>query len=519
MSRTFQHIIGKNQLLAALVALLSLFVANADEFDIQYEGGVTINAGSGDFAPYYMASNRAGTLTQKFSTLLNAGFKHDMDSTKRFSYAFGAEFWGGFASSTTYERYNTATKQLEGTNKQHPANAWVQQLYADVKYRCLFATIGQKTKYSPLVNNELSSGDLIMSGNARAGAGVQVGILDYQDIPFTKGWVQVKGQLGYEKFGDSKWLENHYNYYDAFVTTGSCFHYKNIYFRTNPEKRFVATIGAQASCQFAGTQYLYEDGVLTNIVKMPANLKAFFRCIIAGSGGNNAGDVFVEGNHVGSWDVSLDYKLRGGGKIRGYFQKPWEDGSGIGFQNGFDGLWGLEWQSGKRGIVSDAVLEYVDLTNQSGPIHYAPTDHPDYPLPTKGATGMDDYYNNYAYNGYQNRGMSVGSPFVKSTLYNTDGYLRYTDNLMRGFHMAVKGYVSPEVSYRAMFSYRTSWGTTEIPRAHSVHATSFMLESIYNPSWMHGLEMKAQFAFDRGKLYGNTMGGLVSITYHGNFGL
>ena len=136
-----------------------------------------------------------------------------------------------------------------------------------------------------------------------------------------------------------------------------------------------------------------------------------------------------------------------------------------------------------------------------------------------GATGSDDYYNNYSYNGYQNRGMSIGTPFAKSLIYNTDGYMRYLDNLVRGFHIGVKGYLSSEYDYRLLFSTRKAYGTPEHPRATGVRATCFMLEANAHPSWLKGLELKAQFAFDRGSLLGNNTGGMVSVSYHGDFNI
>ena len=40
------------------------FLASA-QFEVEYEGGVTANYGKGDIAPYYINSNRGGTLTQQ----------------------------------------------------------------------------------------------------------------------------------------------------------------------------------------------------------------------------------------------------------------------------------------------------------------------------------------------------------------------------------------------------------------------------------------------------------------------
>lgn len=488
------------------------------QMDVEWEAGVTANFGKGDLAPYYIASGRGGTVTQPYSALANAAIQHEMDTTRRFSYGFGAEVWTGFASNTTYARYSTERGAFM-RNAQHPARAWVQQLYASLKYRSLFATLGAKARHSEVASADLSSGDLIMSGNARPGAGIAGGLVDYRNLPLTKGWVQVSGEISYERLSDGDWLKNHYNYYNNFLTTGYWFHYKQIHFRTRPDKPVVFTIGAQSSCQFAGTQRYYEKGVLVKTVKMPANFKSFFRSIIAGSGGDNPGDqMYVEGNHVGSWDIMLDYKHHSLGTFRAYHQSIWEDGSGIGLQNGFDGLWGLEWRSGHKSLVSGAVLEYIDLTNQSGHIHFSEEVNKDSHI-VGGATGSDDYYNNYAYNGYQNRGMSIGSPFVRGTIYNADGYMRYTDNLVRGFHMGIKGYINPRIDYRMLFSYRKAWGTPEHPRTKGIAATCFLVETTARPAWLEGLSLKAQFAFDRGSLLGNNTGALVSITYNGNFNL
>jgi len=498
-----------------LLALVAIEAAG--EVTIDYEASLTANAGSYTTAPYYIASNRDGTLTQRYSVLASAAAWHSMDTTRRLSYGFGAELWGGYASSTDYEKWDAQAGTMV-TNPQHPARVWVQQAYVEGKYRGVMASVGARRLASPILNTALSSGDLIMSANARPPIGARAGFVNFQNIPFTRGWVQITGEMGYYRLGDGKWLENHYNYYNNYVTTGYWFNYKNIYFRTNPTKPFVFTIGAQASCQFAGDQRFYEKGVNTSTVKMDLNAKAFFRALVAGSGGGNSGDHFVEGNHVGTWDVILQYRFKGGHVIKGYHQRLWEDGSGIGWCNGWDGLYGIEYAAPGRSIVSGAVVEYIDFTNQSGSIHWAPVDHEGTAL-TDEATGADDYYNNYSYNGYHNHGMSIGSPFVKSPLYNYNGVMRYSDNMMRGFHAGITGYITSELQYRLLGSYRKSWGRPFSPRAVPLDDTSLLVEAVYAPARVAGLRITAQLGIDRGDLYHDNTGGLVSVSYHGNLTL
>ncbi len=489
-------------------------LVNATDNHCFYFAGVKFNAGNSELAPYYISSNNGGNITQQYSSLATASLYKLMNHSQRFSWGAGLEAWGGYASSAGYECYK-GNDQFE-VQKQHPARAWIQQAYVEAKYRSIFAVAGQAYKASPIVNSRLSSGDLVWSNNARPPVGLRAGFIDFQNIPFTKGWVQIKGEFGYFRELDDKWLENHYNYYNHFITTGKWLHYKSMHFRTNPNQPVVFTIGAQSACQFGGTANYYENGQVTRTVKMDADAKAFFRTFIAGSGGKSAGDSFVEGNHLGTWDIALDYNLNHNKHLRAYTQWLWEDGSGIGKMNGFDGLWGLEYQS-YPSLVSGVVIEYIDFTNQSGPIHWTPNDRPGTPI-TSHSSGADDYYNNYIYNGYQSRGMSIGSPFVKSPLYNQDGYMRYRDNVLRGFHAAIDGWFHDGWYYRLMGSYRKAWGTPIIPRAGSVDDFSMALDIRYHPGYQFmGWAFNATVAIDRGKLYGNNWGGMLGITYSGSF--
>ena len=510
-------------LLVAIFVGCALACASDSTVVVNYEMGLTVNTGGSELAPYHVASNRRGTVTQQHSVLLNAGIWHVMDTTRRLSWGAGAEVWGGWSSSVDYQRYD-AENHTWTSNRQHPARLWMQQLWIEGKYRGVFLTIGQKDIDPGLVNRSLSSGDLVMSGNARAAFGARAGFINFQNVPFTHGWLQIKGEYGYYRHNSSTWLKNHYNYYNSFITTHYWFNYKNIHFRTNPTKPLVLTIGAQAACQFAGKATYYEKGEESMTVEMKPTFKAFWRALFAGSGGESQGDqAYVQGNHVGSWDIALDYHLPSGATLRGYYQSLWEDGSGIGKMNGLDGLWGLEYRSGDHGIVTGAVVEFLDLMNQSGAIHFSYKDiiddsHPNGSDITYKATGSDDYYNNYCYNGYQNRGMSIGTPMARSPLYNTDGYMRFTDNRLRGFHMAVMGELGSQVSYRAMLSWRKSLGTPFIPHVEPLKCTSMMIEANYTPRRVPGLQLKAQLAHDHGTLYGgDNTGALISITYNGVF--
>ena len=68
--------------------------------------------------------------------------------------------------------------------------------------------------------------------------------------------------------------------------------------------------------------------------------------------------------------------------------------------------------------------------------------------------------------------MAIGTPFAKSPIYNRDGYLRFTDNRLRGFQAGISG--SPlQTSYRLLTAYRCSHVTRRCsPLRKKRHSTS-----------------------------------------------
>lgn len=505
--------------LSALITIVMMpSIAGAVDYDIGYEASLTASTGSGDFAPSYLMANNHGVLTQPNSTTLRLMSSGELNLSDRFTLCFAVDVIGGYASETDYQIYDTETESMVLRSAPN-APVWIQQLYAELAYRSVFLSLGMKEEYSVLVNQDLSSGDLCFSGNARPMPGVLAGFVDFQDIPLTKGWIQVIGAVGYYASLDENWMKDRYNYYNYYIAYDYMMHYKYMHLRTNPDKKFCFTIGCQSSCMIGGINETYKLGALTQKTKTGIGLEEVFTAFIPGPGGETEGDkAFCEGNHLGTWDTMLRYRFNNDDELMIYYQSLWEDGSGIGKLNGFDGLYGIEYSGAYEGIIEGVVIEYLDLTNQSGAVHYDPEDHENGDLISSDATGADDYYNNYAYCGYQYYGMALGSPFVRTAIYNTDGYMRITDNRIRAFHIGLQGHIGQNLSYRAKFGYRKSWGTPYIPLSQTRSATSTMLELSYDCPFAPGLSVKAQFGTDRGELVGDNTGGLVTISYNGLFG-
>ena len=483
------------------ILFLPLFLTTLPLFsqhNIYYKIGGEFQAGSGDFAPYLFSANKHGiSSVENNSGYLRAGVFKDFNEEKVFSYAAGIDL---AASYNDYSNYR------------------IQQLYFDLKYRCLNLSIGAKEYEGEFKNQELSSGGLVWSGNARPIPQIRAGIFNFVEIPGTNGWLQIKGDLSYGKFIHDSWLEDNFNYQYSFITTDVWYHQKKIFFRSKESKNFIVTIYAEMAAQFGGKQRIYKDGELirTNVDKV--NLKDFINVFIPGSGDetSNLGDqAYFYGNHLGSWNSIFEYKFRNSSRLKGYFEWIYEDGSGMGKLNGFDGLWGLEYNTNRKSIISDIVVEYLQTTNQSGPIHWAPNDFPGTPIVTE-ATGADDYYNNYFYNGWQNWGMANGNGLLNAPIYNKDGYLRFINTRVIGYNLAFKGYIKDNLSYQISTVYRYGYGTPFVPLPEKQKQFSALIRLNYDISfWLNSTLVGLELGYDKGNILNQCFGAKFSIVKSG----
>ncbi len=507
----------KRTLIRGIIAVCAVFLFRAYLFGaepvtLDWSSELITSVGSGDFAPYYFTANRQGILTQSANTLLDLRVEKNIDLSRRFSYAFGVEAFGGWSESTAYSQYQAASGWRE--IERRPAAAMMQQLYGMMKWRGVFLTVGMQAHGSAILNRHLSSGDLIESGNARPLPEARIGFIDFQDIPFTDGWVQIQGEVGYGRFVDTDWLSDHSNYYHSHITHGSLLNYKRCYFRTKPSQPVSVTVGAQCVCVFGGSTYYYINGNLKRIEHHSRDIKDFVEAFLP----IHSREDFRFGNSIGSWDMKVRYRMPDNTEISAYFEWPWEDGSGLGRRNGWDGLWGVEYKARSHGWIDGAVAEYIDFTNQSGPLHWSGDDRPGSTL-TGHATGADDYYNNAYYNSYANYGMAIGTPFVKSPIFNTDGSMQFLATRMRGFHVAVAGHPGNGWSWRAAASYRKAWGNGKVMMTHPQSDVSVLVEGGYAMPRIKGLELKAAVGIDRGTLLGDNAGVQLTVRYSGSINL
>ncbi len=482
--------LNKNFKLLLLILLLSNPLKAKD---LEYKVETFISTGFGDNIPFHIRSLKQGLFgIDKNQGLIKAGVFKTMDNHNKLDYGFGIDLVGA------YNRHE---------------NFFVQEMYGELKYGWFDLLLGSKDSYGIFKNKNLSSGGLVWSGNSRPIPQLKVAFDRFHAVPGTKGWLQIYGDIAYGYFIDSPWLKDNFNYTHSTITTNVWYHHKSLFFRSKESKRFIFTLGAEFAAQFGGNYTRYINGEIDSQHKSRLKFTDFIRVLIPSSGGGEAsiGDqIYFYGNHLGSWHINGEYNINKTTLLKAYTEWLFEDGSGIGKMNGWDGLWGLEYQNlNTNSILSGLVFEYLDTRNQGGPIHWAPNDHVNTQITTP-ATGADDYYNNYFYNGWAYFGETIGNPLLTGTIYNQDGYLKFKHTRVRALHIAAEGSISKEIKYKVRYSNNMTLGTPYVPRKKTKNNAA-NIEVNFRPSRLKGWSFNGALGLDRGELYGNNLGIMISI--------
>jgi len=399
----------------------------------------------------------------------------------------------------------------------------VQQLYGELNWKFLRLNVGSKEDYTSLLDPYLSSGDFDTSNNARPLPEVKGSIPNFTLIPYTKGNVYIRGDFAIGRYMDGNWQEdiarpNNYNY-----TKNVLSHHKSLYFRFgNIEKRnklqFIVGIDHQAQWGGELYQYIGQNGYV--IQKQPHGIGELLRVMLAreGSASSSGADrLAAAGSSIGAYLFKFDYRLKNNDVLSAYKQHYFDDGSGMGFQNYPDGLYGIEYKTKRKSLLSGAVFEYVYTKNQTGPVHFNyEMDAEHYYLFKKG-NGNDNYYNNCDYvQGHSYYGRTMGTPLFLSPEYNRDGRLWFTSSRIIAYHLGIEGHLHSTLQYRLLATSGRSWGTYFVPFTSVKKGVASNLDLIYSCPKVKDLDLKLSLGFNKGEFFGdNTFGGGITITKRG----
>lgn len=469
---------------------------------ISYDLTTEMSVGTGDYTAFQLATNRHHVLGTRSNTVY---------------------LRGAINVTHSFSQNLTLSGSIDGLASIHADHkAYIQQCYVNFANKSFFVEAGSREGKSVLRDELLSTGSFAKGINAKPIPQIHLGTNSFWTVPFTREWLQVNFDFGYGKFMDDNYHEKMFRQegsHNLKYTTGTYYHQKHLYFRTNPTKPIFAVAGIEHVVLFAGTRYEYKDGELI-VKKKPSGLKAFWDVILPLGDSNyfenESKEDWVFGNHVGMMTVQIGWNINSDHLLQVYLDNPFEDGSGMRKGNGWDGLWGLQYTNKSMGRqpVRGVVFEYFQTTNQSGPLHW---DSGDFPEPIRSqitdyVTGNDDYYNHSFYDGYAYYGMTPGNGLITSPIYNKDGNLYFQDNRIMAWHLGVNGEITSRLSYLVKGSYREGWGRYSLPLAVKHHSFDAMFQGVYRQGpW----QFSVAYAFDKGNIYGDCSTFNFKIGFHG----
>ncbi|MDO4496967.1 MAG: capsule assembly Wzi family protein [Bacteroidales bacterium] len=481
-----------------------LMEVDGQESKALFEIGCMANT-SGDFLPYQLYANKQGRFAPIGTETYNRAF---------YSHKLSKEKWSLEAGGDLY-LYHT---------KKEPYYAHVvhlQQLYVKGNWGKYTVQLGSKEEDAQFVSN-LSSGNMVWSGNARPAPGLRIGMDDFVSTFITGYIFEMKLNFWWGKQTDGKLNTSVYEQYEANYgqevddpknpghkiisitkdkrqhakVENAWVHRKSFFIRTTSDKPVFATFGLEHAVMYGGTVNDMDCSEGTNWV----------RSMLGGSG-KKEGNQF---NHVLGQDYRIDFRgnLLGVGLYKQHYADDMEGGL---FKNGADGLWGMEITLPKTSWLKHIVIEYLHTTNQGGVV-YANDEYTKLDKKQIFRTaGNSNFYHDQHMGAWTHYGMILGNPLLSSPLYNTDSYPDMASNMLRAYHLAFEGNIGQKWNYAVKAQHTDSWGTPFAPFGEIRGTTSVAVEAAckVNNHW----KVEGAFGMDKGSLYGDNTGFHLNIQY------
>ena len=485
---------------------------------LHYRVEMQASLSTGDHEPLWLNANKYGLSSlDKSNGYLRASLQRPLQNDEGRKWGWGA----GLDAAVAYGFTSSFV---------------LQQAYVEGRWLHGVLTVGSKEYPLELKNPRLSSGSQTLGINARPIPQVRLALPDYYALPFTKGWVSLKGHIAYGRPTDEGWQKD-FTGRQSRYNEGTYYHSKAGYIKIGNDYRFLPVsleLGLEMGAQFGGTSYNTGYGYP---VKNEGGIKGAWHAFIPGGGETvEQGSAYenASGNQLGSWLMRLnfDYDTWYLGLYADHF---FEDHSAMFFLD-YDGYgsgpeWdvkkkhryfvyslkdiqlGLDFRLKKNAWINNLLVEYLYTKYQSGPIYH---DHTR--LLSEHVCGLDNYYNHNLFTGWQHWGQAMGNPLYTSPLYNDNGIIEFRNNRFVAWHFGLAGSPNYNLSYRLLATFQRSLGTYTQPFADPQATQHLLAEANYRFSYyspLNGWTVKAAVAADFGRTYGKNLGFQLTIAKTG----
>ena len=270
--------------------------------------------------------------------------------------------------------------------------------------------------FSTYINDELSSGSILISNNAQAMP--KAGIISHKYI---------KDKRISFNYGIAHGVFDKNNIYSS----SPLLHEKFIYLNINDDNT-IYTIGFVHEAIWGGT--INNNERFSG--KQPQSISDFFKIFISSDGPDDFPHANALGNHLGIWDFAFQ-KNYGEKNLKVYYQHIFEDTSGIRFDNKTDGLWGIELKNYIK--KTTILLEYINTKNQYLDPPYV----------------QENYFNHGLYSyGWSYKNYTLGNPLINHLNASATNfiYLGIDGSVKDKFHIKLKCF--RELSKASLINYK-----------------------------------------------------------------
>ncbi len=526
-----------------LLILFSTVVFKAEaQFDsLAYQVELYGTLGTEGYPPHWIESNRYGIFNDSIQDLL---------------------ILPGFTYPLKFGKYFKISTGLEIAIKRNLDKSFIYQGYVNLSYGKLKLIAGIQEYTLGQYSESLSSGSFLVSNNARPIPRIGIGFYDYVDVPYTKGYVQVKGALNHG------WLDK--NRLDHSLLNKPLLHEKFAYIRTQkiPINPF---IGISHFALYGG-----ED---KNGKKIGIDYFAVFKAQASTIPGFEGEAINAAGEHIGILDIGFYSRIKNY-DITFYYQYPINDQTGkeANFSRNMDFFTGILIETKDKNIINGFLYEFIHTKQQTGlgipdPIvdgqlvslwkeedraflkeYYTDLGYPVDDINTEIEWrsflqaytnsgylfgGRSDFYNNGLYGHiYYNR--IIGTPLfltkpeLKKMAGITDKGDFIINNRIVAHHFAFSGFIKKNLDYRLMVTYtlnkgawqeyggRYKWEGIALDPAYEWFWKGdkiqwyTLAEANYTLKKLPSLSLKLGFAFDFGDLDHN-IGAIFGLIYQSSY--
>jgi len=468
-------------LLAAVILCGGTVPASAQQWadSLRIRVGATTSFASKDFQPLWVTANRFGML-----------------SDEGLDIAAHAGVWNAHTFPTSRHDFRLEYG-FNVINNRHFDETRIQQGYLKLQYGALQLRGGRFRDVWGEVDPVLSTGSMGVSGNALPIPKVGLAVPTFVNVPFTNGWLQVKGAISHGWMGNEQLMKR------------AWLHEKNLYLR----------LGRGPFRMYGGMQHFAVWGGQRGHIRLDRTIGGFFDVLFVKEANDGYDPDGVFPNRAGDQRGLIEF----GGDLETdhaywhmHVQVPFESGMGIDIRN-IDRLAGLNVTLKDHRWLDRLQVEFI-YTKQMESFQHAE---------------LQSYYNNGLYaTGWEYHYRSIGTPLFlnryrgahflpyEAVDWSADnppslGNMNFINNRIVGGHIGILHRYAPGISGRTMLTATRNFGThmssnpvTANPRnqLYTLHEVTMAFGRV------PGLQLSAGIAVDAGGLYDN-VGGIIGITY------